>query len=184
MRSLPRVLPPFPHAPSRTWTTCSGPSTSPSRARSPRRAACRTAPAFPAEGASQHGGRRRRWRAAYADFWTTPTYLSPHSSVVPVLRSLWVLEPSIELGIKLWQLMLLGAPKFDKGLPVLGPNGKQAREVSSGGTAWGGGGGLGGQNDTGGTRCSSSHTTPFPGRSRVPLALVPAVLALGRHAHR
>ena len=43
--------------------------------------------------------------------------------------SLWVLEPSLQLGIALWDLMVLGAPRWNKtGGPLIGANGLQERE--------------------------------------------------------
>lgn len=41
---------------------------------------------------------------------------------------LWVLEPSIKLGLKIWELMVLGQPRWKDGQPLLGPDGKQERE--------------------------------------------------------
>jgi len=42
---------------------------------------------------------------------------------------LWVIEPSAALGIKFWELMMAGKPKYTNGGdPVLGPDGKQEVE--------------------------------------------------------
>lgn len=42
---------------------------------------------------------------------------------------LWALEPSMALGLRIWAMMMEGAPMFNKtGFPLLGSDGKQQRE--------------------------------------------------------
>lgn len=42
---------------------------------------------------------------------------------------LWMLEPSLKLGLQLWDLMTLGAPRWNKtGGPLMGEDGLQMRE--------------------------------------------------------